>query len=495
MDRLACVDLPALPLQLLLRRHADWVEQPAAVVDRDHPQGKLLWVNEPARKLRVLPGQRYAAALSLTRDLRAGVVEDSEIRCGVAEVASLLRNFSPEVEPAEGEPGVFWIDASGLGHLFSSATRWSKAVHLALQESGYGSTVVVGFTRFGTYAAARFGSGPRAFRDPGHEQDAARNVPLERLDIDPRMRDTLARLGVHTVGQFLELPSTGIYERFGTEAQRLRRLAGGELAPPLNPQEVREPLVEHIELESPDGDLERLLFVIKRALDPLLARLADHHEALAGIIVHLALDRGPPRRESIRPAHPTLRPAQLLELIRLRFEGLPLRGLVEEITLEARGVEATAEQLRLFNDESRRDMRAAERALARVRAELGAASVVRARLREGHLPEAGFLWEPYETLVPPEAVERGERMLVRRLFSRAEPLPPRPNHLRDDGWLIRGREHGPVESFVGPYVVSGGWWVRPVHREYHFARTRRGDLLWVFYDKRRRRWYQQGRVE
>ena len=172
-----------------------------------------------------------------------------------------------------------------------------------------------------------------------------------------------------------------------------------------------------------------------------------------------------------------------------------MRGLVEEITLEARGVAATADQLRLFNDESRRDMRAAERALARVRAELGTASVVRARLREGHLPEAGFLWEPYETLVPPEAVERGERMLVRRLFARAEALPPRPNHLRDDGWLIRGREHGPVESFIGPYVVSGGWWVRPVHREYHFARTRRGDLLWVFYDKRRRRWYQQGRVE
>jgi protein ImuB len=48
---------------------------------------------------------------------------------------------------------------------------------------------------------------------------------------------------------------------------------------------------------------------------------------------------------------------------------------------------------------------------------------------------------------------------------------------------------------TGPYVLSGGWWVRPVHREYYYARTERGDLLWVFYDRPRRRWFLQGGVE
>ena len=31
-DRIACVDLPAWPLQLLVRRHPDWRDLPAAVV-------------------------------------------------------------------------------------------------------------------------------------------------------------------------------------------------------------------------------------------------------------------------------------------------------------------------------------------------------------------------------------------------------------------------------------------------------------------------------
>ena len=42
---MACVELPAFPLQLLLKRHPEWVGRPVAVVDRDKPQGVILWVS------------------------------------------------------------------------------------------------------------------------------------------------------------------------------------------------------------------------------------------------------------------------------------------------------------------------------------------------------------------------------------------------------------------------------------------------------------------
>ena len=74
MDRLACIDLPAFPLQLLLRRRPEWKDRPVAVVDKDTAQGKLLWVNERARASRLLPGMRYAAALSLDGSLCAAEV-------------------------------------------------------------------------------------------------------------------------------------------------------------------------------------------------------------------------------------------------------------------------------------------------------------------------------------------------------------------------------------------------------------------------------------
>ena len=86
MDRMACVDLPDFPLQLLLRRHPDWRIRPAVVVDCDKPQGQILWANERARSFRVLPGMRYAAALALAGDLRASVVPTNEIERAVVFV-------------------------------------------------------------------------------------------------------------------------------------------------------------------------------------------------------------------------------------------------------------------------------------------------------------------------------------------------------------------------------------------------------------------------
>ena len=46
-----------------------------------------------------------------------------------------------------------------------------------------------------------------------------------------------------------------------------------------------------------------------------------------------------------------------------------------------------ARHLRLFSDHGKRDLAAADKAFARIRARYGHDSVVRAMLTEGHLPE------------------------------------------------------------------------------------------------------------
>src|SRR5262245_14557948 len=94
--RLACVSLPAFPLQLLLRQHPEWVSYPTAVVAEDKPQGLILWVNEKGRQLGVLPGLRYAAALSLAADLHAGEVAPTEIHNAVKNLTRRLLRFTTE---------------------------------------------------------------------------------------------------------------------------------------------------------------------------------------------------------------------------------------------------------------------------------------------------------------------------------------------------------------------------------------------------------------
>ena len=576
MDRMACVDVPALPLQLLMRRHPAWAGRPAAVVDRDRPQGVVEWVNEPARRAGVLPGMSYAAGLSLAGGLRAAEVPPGDVAAGVDVIAGLLRRFTPGVEPSRVRPGVFWLDASGLQPLFASLADWARGVRGQLRAAGFRAWVVVGFTRFGTYALARAGgeadgrgpdprvtvvddavhaparAGGEAARrgsdgrvvgagrepgagdavepdprgpaggvavldDPAAERRAARRVPLRRLDVDPALRDALDKLGVRTVGAFLRLPAAGVRRRFGRGAHRLHREAAGDLVIPFQPAPAVEPLARRVDLDAPETGVERLLFRVKQALDPLLGVMAARREALAGLELRLRLDApaAAPRAERverIRPATPTLDVRQVLELVRLRVEGLTLSAGVIEIALTVASARATREQLRLFQEGTRRDLRAADRAVARIRAEFGDGAVVRAALADGHLPEAAFAWRPLDRVVRPVPAPAGVPSLVRRFFVKPRRVPsPRQREL--DGRASGGAGHdsapaaadrgvhglpgadGRAAGMRGPYVVSGGWWRTPIHREYYFADTGGRAWRWLYYDRRRRAWFEQGAVE
>src|SRR4029077_20619807 len=216
---------------------------------------------------------------------------------------------------------------------------------------------------------------------------------------------------------------------------------------------------------------------------------------------------------------PTLDPGQILDLARLRLESMQFAAGVIEIELEAESCGATVEQICLFErlvlspsamlrinsvEGPARDLDAANRALARLRAEFGDDAVVQAKLKNGHLPEARFSWEP---LTPVELPRKDltrlnglnarptAKMLVRRVAAKPILLPGEPRPTHEDGWLLVGAKYGSINNPPGPYILSGGWWTREIHREYYFAETRRGDLLWLYYDRRRRRWFLQGWIE
>jgi len=497
--RVACLDLPALPLQLVWRREPELRGQAVVVIDEDRPQGSVVWACERARSAGVLPGQRYAHALSLHRELRARVVAPEIIEAAITELRTTLHALSPRVEPGE-EPGTFWLDGDGLARIFDSATAWGMKIQQAVTGLGLAGAVVVGFSRFATFAIARATrDGITVLRNDSDERTAATAVPLARLDIDPKLRDSLARLGVMTLGQMVRLPGGGILERFGRDAHRLYQLAAGERWDPLVPVAPPEAPDEHVILDDDETDIERLVFFLKNAIDRLLDRLAAKARAVTGLHIELTLRKNVGhtnvRAELIKPAAPTLDARSLVRLVHLRLTGMPPEAPVHQARIWADDVAATREQLAMFVQKPRRDLRAADEALARVRAELGDDSVVRAVLREGHLPEASFGWERLHHVVAAKPSPKLVRPLVRRLHAKPQLLPPQPRQVRDDGWLLSGLEHGAVVRILGPYVVSGGWWTREAHREYHFAELRRGDCLWVFYDRNRRRWFCQGAVE
>jgi protein ImuB len=505
VDRLACVDLPAMPLQLLLRQHPDWHALPVAVVQEDKPLGLITWVNERAFACGVRAGHRYAQGLALASDLRGGVVSPEMVAAEVDALTEALRGLAPHVEPRAETPGVFWLDASGLLRLHRSLRAWAALVQQRILLAGLQAGVVVGFRRFASYAIARAAVRPDiiVYDDPAAEAAAARRVPLARVGLPLQTCEALEKLAVYTLGDFAVLPRRGIARRFGPEALALHALARDEAWDPLRPRPPADQLAAALDLDEPEADLESLMFLLKRLLDPLLARLHARGEALGALSFRLQLqprtlrERPGLYQEQLRPAEPTLDGGQLLGLVRLRLETLALSAGVTRLELDVTGVRTAHQQLGLFaaSRARRRDLEAGARAFARLRALYGAQAVVRARLREAHLPEARVAWEPLDRIAEARPSEVARRPLVRRLLARATPLtrPGQAGRERSErtpaGALLWAKT-----AMQGPYVISGGWWRKQVERAYYFVKDATGEQLWVYYDRQRKRWYLQGRV-
>jgi protein ImuB len=153
---------------------------------------------------------------------------------------------------------------------------------------------------------------------------------------------------------------------------------------------------------------------------------------------------------------------------------------------------ADATQPRLVATRARRTLDAAARAFARLRAAFGEGVVVRARVRDAHLPRARVAWEPVDVLVDraPTPGPATSRPLVRRLNDAPERL-----HGASSAWLHEEVVNGRVTQVDGPYVVSGGWWRGGVHRDYYFLHTAHGDVHWMYYDRPQRAWFAEGFIE
>jgi protein ImuB len=424
----------------------------------------------------------------------------ADLRCALDEkqrdeVLEMLRAFSPNVAVNGNEP-LFWLDGNGIEPLFSTVEHWGKQVFARLKRAGFAPALAVGFTCFGTAVIARCREGMTLLPSCEAETEMVMQTPLCYAGLSPRTVRDLSRLGKRTLSDLLTLPPDGLLERFGAPVRKLFELAAGRLWDPLSPVPPEVPIGARCDFDHPETSAIRLSFLAKRLLRSVLVQLRHRRLLLAGLELVLDIDHEPSLHARLEPAEPTLDEVQIADLIRLRLEALNLAAGVVGISLGAEGAPATAKQLALFKKKSRRDSRAAERALARIRAEFGPGAVVQAVLKEGHLPEARFVLVPTNHARKPRCDTSAPEIggLVRRIYRRPIPLQARPV-VGPRGAHLLGMSDAPATRINGPFVISGGWWTGGIHREYYFTETERGEILWVYFDKRRRRWFIHGVVD
>ncbi|MHB1069660.1 MAG: hypothetical protein ACYC1W_07345 [Gemmatimonadaceae bacterium] len=471
-----------------------WDEQLLALRDGQ----RLRAVTAAAARLHVRAGMTVAAARGRCAALDVRDWDDACVTRELARTSAAFLSASPQVAPAAGMPGTWWIGATGFdglggeralaGMLRRMARVWSPRARVGIADSCVAA-------RAGTWET---GDGRRETGDGGcivpPAGDAAYLAPLSLalIPMDPDVREALVALGLGTCGALAALASGDVERRWGAAGLSAWRLAQGldPRRPVLTP--IGAARQAHAELALSTTSAEPVLFLVRGALERLMADLVRDGRAAAAVAITLTLDDGRGTLPSggmphtitreVRAPRALARVSPWFERCRALLDTWTLTAPVSAVTVAITTVAPlSAEQGDLLAP-AWRDPAAAEAAFERLRSTLGAQGVVRPVAVDAYCPERQGLWQGVET--GDGSRETGDMTahnttqalspishlpspILLRLLESPEPAniiaspqgDPRALH-----W--RGRRI-PIARARGPERLSGAWWTEaPFARDY-----------------------------
>ncbi len=472
-----------------------------------------------ARTAGVVQGMTLTAARAAAPELEWREWDARVIARAVLAVSAELVAASPQVTPAAGAPGVWWIGASGFDGMGGERALLRQLLAIASKHHS-AARVAVADTCIAAHVATmvRLSHGRPLHAVPkGGSARLLRRAPLSLIPMDDELREALVALGLTTAGAFAELPAGEVERRWGREGLRAQRLARGEDRRRPVLAALPEALSVTLELPDPSDTLEPVLFLLRAGLERLVTSAAQQRSAIAALTLRLDLDgrdvtgaRLAPTEVAVVLAQPAARAAPLFDQCRAMLEPVRLEAPVRAITVLVRETATLAEEQGDLLRPLWRDAAAMEGVFARLRAALGADSVVRPVARDdGHRIEEQGGWDDSSVKGNSNSVkgstvsrsDTGRAAALSRVNGAAfrllaSPAPVKVSRRAGAPAVVKwdGQPHLVTRS-DGPERLAGHWWaptdVRPYHRDYWRCETARGPLL-VYHERGTGEWYVQG---
>lgn len=124
----------------------------------------------------------------------------------------------------------------------------------------------------------------------GEEAQRLGGLPVEVLELEPEVLDTLESWGIRDFKSLAALPQVLLSQRLGQYGLHLQRLARGEVQRELVPAEPPQRFQESMELEETVDLLEPLGFVLNSLLEQVMAQLKTRSLATDEVRVDLGLE-------------------------------------------------------------------------------------------------------------------------------------------------------------------------------------------------------------
>jgi len=390
-------------------------------------------------------------------------------RAALQEIAAWAGQFTPQI--SLDAPDAVLLEVAASLRLFGGLAALLRRLESGLAELGFRAVIAGAPAPLAAALLAR--AGRSGCVGAGELAAALAPLPAALLELDGDVAETLAAIGVATLGDCFRLPRAGLARRCGPGLLRQLDRALGRAPDPRPWFAAPASFAARIEFDWPAESTEPLLFVARRLLAGLAGFLAARHGGVERFDLVLEHEARAATQLVVELASRGRDERRFLDVLRERLARLALAAPVVALGLAAGEIRDLAGVSRDLFDDGRRSREACARLLENLRARLGDDLVSGVRAVPAHRPE--FAWASAE----PGLKQKLEGLCGSRPLWLLEPPQALPERDGEPRW------DGPVALLAGPERIESGWWDgKDCCRDYYVGSGPQRELLWLFRERR-----------
>lgn len=409
-------------------------------------------------------------------------------------LAEWCLRYTPDV--AIDLPDGLLLDITGCPHLWGGEREYLKDMVLKLRAMGYDARAAIADTMGAAWAVARYGK-TTPLIESGKQKEALSNLPPAALRLEPLVTEQLHKLGLYTIGSFINMSRRTLCRRFGQGILTRIDQALGSVQEHIQTIRLTPPYEERLPCIEPIRTAKGIEMAIHKLLKKLCLRLYRESKGLRTAILTCHRVDNEVQQISISTGEASRNEIHLFKLFEMKISTIrPALG-IELFTLKATVTEElTATQESLWHTAGIEEEAVAE-LLDKIMGKIGADKVHR-YLPEAHYwpehayKEAGSLQEKPSTEWPTDRwrpvclLSQPEKITV------SVPIPDYPPLL----FYYKGKSYRIVKA-DGPERIEREWWLKDgLHRDYYLVEDENGARYWLFrsghFDHEKSAWYLHG---
>lgn len=394
-------------------------------------------------------------------------------------------------------PDGLMLDISGCPHLWGGELHYSNDITARLNRAGYHVNTAIADTMGAAWAVSRYGKHESII--PAYQQkQALLALPAEALRIDILTASRLYKLGLNSIGSFVDMPSATLRRRFGKDLVQRIELALGLALETLNPISPALIFQERLSCLDPVRTAKAIKIALQQLLEKLCKHLLQEGKGLRKAVLKCYRVDDEIQSIEIGTNKATRNISHIFRLMEQKITNIDPGLGIELFVLEAPVTEPLkVEQEYLWTDISNEHSESLIQLIDRISVRIGNQAIKKYLPAEHHWPERSYVPAKSITEQPiiswPQGLRRPVYVLPKpEPIQVSVPIPDYPPML----FVYKGKVHN-IKKADGPERIEREWFIeKGLQRDYYIVEDQTGARYWLFrsghYDTHIPEWFIHG---